>query len=147
MGGGGSKYKMVSSLGSSKGGSAALYFGLKHRFSEIYAGACQFKVGNYIGIFHKDDNYYPKLMGNIPLEEGIVILNNKFEKMVKSRANCATEINLLYSTQEHTYEDDIIHLLKMLNKFNISHNDQIESFPSHSMIGLYMSRFCKDHFK
>ena len=139
-------YSKVVSLGSSKGGSAALYFGIKHRFDIVYAGACQFKVGVYIAIFHKEDNYYPLLMGAIPEEEGIKILNDKFNHILEENTNSQTIVRLVYSTKEHTYEDHIIHLTNKLDECNISHEDQIESFPEHSMIGKYMSELCKRDF-
>lgn len=140
-------YVTVSSLGSSKGGAAAIYFGLKHKFDEIYSGACQFRVGNYMGIFHKEDGYYPKLMGGIPEEIGIPLLNDKYEKMIENCTNCKTIIHLIYSTEEHTFIDDIEPLIRKLDECNIKHVDQIEKFPEHSMIGQYVSSMCKNTFK
>lgn len=140
-------YSKIVSFGSSKGGSAALYFGIKHHFYQIYCGACQFKVGDYIAIFHKDDNYYPKLMGNIPEEEGIKILNGKFERILEDNMSSNTSVYLVYSTAEHTYDDHIIPLLKKLDGCNIMHKDQIETFPQHSMIGQYMKEICIKEFK
>lgn len=140
------KYSIVVSLGSSKGGSAALYFGLKHKFNEVYSGACQYKVGNYIAIFHKKDNYYPHLMGDIPEEEGIRLLNEKFQNILEENQNSKTKIHLVYSTEEHTYDDDIIHLVKKLNECKINHEDKIYNFPEHCMIGKYMIELCKQAF-
>lgn len=53
---------------------AAIYFGLKYRFNEIYAGACQYRVGDYIGIYYKEDGYCPLLMRNVYEFEGIALL-------------------------------------------------------------------------
>lgn len=120
---------------------------MKHGFNEIYAGACQYKVGNYIGIFHSADDYYPKLLGSIPTEAGIALLNNKFEAIFESKKDCQTVVFLLYSTEEHTYVDDIVPLIQKLKEHNITYKEQIEKFPNHSMIGLYMSNFCKTNFR
>lgn len=141
------RYSKIFSFGSSKGGSAALYFGIKHSFNQIYCGACQFRVGDYIAIFHKDDDYYPKLMGKIPQEEGIKILNGKYERVLEDNKCSKTNVYLVYSTAEHTYDDHIIFLLKKLDECNIMHKDQIETFPQHSMIGQYMKVICKNEFK
>ncbi len=116
-------YSKIVSFGSSKGGSAALYFGIKHKFNQIFCGACQYRVGNYIAIFHKDDDYYPKLMGNIPEEEGIKILNGKYERILEDNKGSNTMIRLVYSTKEHTYDDDIIHLIKKMDDCFIKHED------------------------
>ena len=140
-------YSRIVSLGSSKGGSAALYYGIKHNFNEIVCGACQYRVGDYIAIFHKDDGYYPLLMGNIPKGEGIRILNDKFDNLLKAHTNSPTIIKLLYSTEEHTYEEHIKPMLCKLEECNIKHEDQIESFPSHSMIGQFMTKYVKSNFR
>ena len=139
-------YSKIVSFGSSKGGSAALYFGIKHNFNQIFCGACQYRVGDYIAIFHKDDDYYPKLMGSISEEEGIEILNGKFERLLEENKGSNTIIRLVYSTKEHTYDDDIVHLIKKLNDCNIIHEDQVEEFLEHSMIGKYMIELCKREF-
>lgn len=59
------KYDYIATFGSSKGGSSAIYFGLKYHADEIYAGACQYQVGDYLGIYHAKSNndYYEKVMG------------------------------------------------------------------------------------
>lgn len=61
------KYDHIATFGSSKGGSSAIYYGLKYHVDEIYAGACQYRVGDYLGIYHEMSNsgYYEKVMGGI----------------------------------------------------------------------------------
>lgn len=62
--------------------------------------------------------------------------------MIEINANSKTIVNLLYSKAEHTYEDHIVYLIKKLDECNIKHNDQIEDFPEHSMVGNYMKLLC-----
>ncbi|MEG0297882.1 MAG: hypothetical protein RR620_14275, partial [Clostridium sp.] len=42
------EFKDVITVGSSKGGTAALYYGLKYNFGNIIAGAPQYKIGSYL---------------------------------------------------------------------------------------------------
>lgn len=97
------QYAKIATFGSSKGGTSAIYFGLKHHVDEIYAVV---------------------------------------KKQIESNVNSDTIIHLLYSKNEHTYEDHIIHLIKKLDECNIKHIDQVEDFPEHSMIGDYMKLLC-----
>ena len=70
-----------------------------------------------------------------------------FDDILDKNTNSKTRIKLVYSTKEHTYDDHIIHLIKKLDECNIVHEDQIEEFPEHSMIGKYMTELCKQEFK
>ena len=136
------KYARIATFGSSKGGSAAILFGLKHHVDEIYAGACQYLIGDYLGIYHEKSKsgYYKKVMGGNAL--GMNVLNDAIKKQIESNVNSNTIVYLLYSMDEHTYEDHIIHLIRKLDECNIKHIDQRESFPEHSMIGNYMKSIC-----
>ena len=49
------KYREIITLGSSKGGTAAIYYGLKNNVDLVFAGACQYRVGDYLSRYH-----YPK---------------------------------------------------------------------------------------
>lgn len=141
------KYDYVVTFGSSKGGTSAIYYGLKYHVNEVYAGACQYHVGDYLGIYHEKSNsgYYEKVMGlDNPL--GIKILNSVFERQIEININSKTVVNLLYSKAEHTYEEHIVDLIKKLDECNIKHNDYIEDFFEHSMVGNYMKLLC-DKFK
>lgn len=137
------QYAKIATFGSSKGGTSAIYFGLKHHVDEIYAGACQYLLGDYLGIYHEKSNsgYYKKVSG-VGKTLGIDALNAVVKKQIESNVNSDTIIHLLYSKNEHTYEDHIIHLIKKLDECNIKHIDQVEDFPEHSMIGDYMKLLC-----
>ena len=41
-------FKNVISVGSSKGGTAALYYGMKYNYGNIIVGAPQYKIGTYL---------------------------------------------------------------------------------------------------
>ena len=142
------KYSKVITFGSSKGGSAALYFGLKHHVDEVYAGACQFYVGNYLGVYHekKHSGYYKKVMADINIAKGVHLLNETFRNILKQNTNTKTIVHLIYSIEEHTYPDHIKPLIKELDECHIKHIDQRETFPVHSMIGDVMKKICLTHF-
>ena len=137
-------YNKIVTFGSSKGGSSALYFGLKHHFDEVYAGACQYRVGDYIGIYHElnQNGYYKRVMGDMEKNKGICLLNGCYERIIEENNSTKTVIHLLYSKCEHTYKDHIIHLISKLDQYNIQHIDIIEQFSQHSMIGNYMKSLC-----
>lgn len=78
---------------------------------------------------------------------GIPELNAKMETMLDSHRNTPTLINLIYSKNEHTYEDHIVHLIKKLDDCSIRHIDKVESFTEHSMIGNFMKAICQNAFK
>ncbi len=42
------KYSKVVTLGTSKGGTAALYYGLTCHATDIIVGACQYRIGSYV---------------------------------------------------------------------------------------------------
>ncbi|MPM89884.1 hypothetical protein SDC9_136999 [bioreactor metagenome] len=82
--------------------------------------------------------------GNV---DGVKVLNDCYKRIVDDNKNSQCIVYLVYSTKEHTYEDHIVHLIKKLDESNIHHEDQIETFPEHSMIGNYMKELCSLRFK
>lgn len=53
------KYRNVYTAGTSKGGTAALYFGLKHKVKAVFSGACQYNLGTYLSC----EKHLPIFMG------------------------------------------------------------------------------------
>ena len=142
-------YNKLYTCGSSKGGTAAVYYGLKNNVDVIVAGACQYRVGDYLSRHqHKEHPHLWKLVvGEEIDEEWVKILDEKLEKMIEMRKDSQSFIKLIYSTEEHTYPEHVIHLIEKLDACGIHHEDQIESFPSHSMIGNTFKKAIIDYFK
>ena len=133
------KYTSVVTVGSSKGGTAALYYGLKINADQILAGACQYHVGDYLSRYQWEEHpeQWRAVVGEEPTQEWIDILDNKMPHMIKAHKGNKTRIFLLYSTQEHTYPEHVKPLIEQLDACGIAHEDQVEQFPEHEMIGGY----------
>ena len=141
-------YKEVITLGGSKGGTSAIYYGLKNNFDLVFAGACQYMVGDYLAKHQYVSKpwQWEKVVGGEPTKEWIDILNQKLEKMIDAHKNTKTIIKLVYSTEEHTYPEHLAFLIKKLDECNIQHDDHIESFTKHSMSGLYLKQDIEKYF-
>lgn len=141
-------YERVITIGSSKGGTAAIYFGLKLHAAAVYAGACQYRVGQYLSQYQysKHPEYWQAVVGGSITKEWVDKLDNKLANMIRQRTGCSTRLYLLYSTNEHTYEEHILPLLAMLNECSILHEDYIEHFPKHSMVGDYFKVILSKRF-
>lgn len=130
-------YKTIITIGSSKGGTAAVYYGLTLKATMVIAGACQYRVGDYLSRHQYKE--HPEQWRAVVDEElssrWIKILDEKLEDMIEQNSGTKTKFRLIYSNKEHTYPEHIRPLIDKLNECSIEHEDQIESFPEHSMIG------------
>lgn len=139
------KYNRVIMVGSSKGGSCAVYYGLKCGANEIYAGACQYFIGNYLNIpIHK--KIFFSMMGDNAGDKEKEILNNKLQNLIFSHVNLSATINLLYSKdeEEKTFQTDMYFLIEDLKKNGYSVSEKVETFTKHADIGIYFPGFVLD---
>lgn len=137
-------YKHLYTAGTSKGGTAAIYYGLKLGAQSVYAGACQYYIGTYlsrsehIAILHT-------MMGTSNNEK-INFLNDKLKTLIKEKENSRININLLYSKDEveQTFQNDMYYLISDLKKYNIPVFEKNIYFLKHNDIGKYFPSFIMD---
>ena len=80
------------------------------------------------------------MIGGEPTQEWIDILNRKMSDMIEAHRNSRTVVRMIYSTEEHTYPDDIVHILKKFDECGIRHEDTVEKFTYHPHNGRYVKR-------
>lgn len=91
-------FSNVISVGSSKGGSAAIYYGLKYNFGNVIAGAPQYKIGTYLSDLSISD-YALDIFGEISDCNRI-----KYNNLIRLAANTRTKIYLLTSDGDNQYK-------------------------------------------
>lgn len=143
------QYTSVITVGSSKGGTAAIYYGLKINADRILAGACQYYVGDYLSRYQWEEHpeQWQAVVGGEPTKEWIDLLDRKMPDMIEAHRDSKTPIFLLYSTEEHTYPEHMKPLIEQLDACGISHEDQVERFPVHDMVGGYFREALKVRFR
>lgn len=128
-------------IGSSKGGYAALYFGIERKNSIIIIGAPQYNLGNYLSIpNHKEILEY--IMGDTS-KESIDILNKLMkDKLTNNREN-NNKIYLHYSSEEETFNSDLKFLVDDLNenKLNVSYDKKY--YKNHSELTNFFPEYIK----
>ncbi|CUP47935.1 accessory Sec system protein Asp2 [Clostridium baratii] len=130
-------FKNIISAGSSKGGSAALYYGLKYNFGEIIVGSPQYKIGTYLCDLSIKD-YANEIFGSYSISNRV-----KYDNLINLiiKKNQYTNINILTGLGDHQYKrvfkefEDEAEILKLkLNEklIDISSHDEIsKKFPEY----------------
>lgn len=114
--------------------------------TDIYSGACQYYAGNYL----KTKEHLPILkamMGDLKINTAVNIVNRMLPDMIKQSTGSYSRIHLLYSKNEHTYDEHIYYLIKDLKKYNISFDEKVEEFEDHNEVGKYFSPWIVDNLK
>ena len=135
-------YESIITVGSSKGGTCAIYFGLMFNASHIYAAACQYLIANYLNT----EDLRPILkgmIGNTYSEADLQKLNYMMHDHLRQHENANSVIHLLYSPKEHTYNEHIVFLIQDLKEFNIPFVEQVEQFENHGDVGSYFVPYLK----
>lgn len=135
------KYKKIIGVGSSKGGTAALIFGLKMKFDAIIIGACQYKIGNYLNCPY----YYKTLQALTGMEsvsdKAIEKLNNVIKNILIQNRKTSTEIWFHYSIKEHTYSEQIKELLQDLRENEYVLHEDVSTYLEHNDVAKYFPGF------
>ncbi|MGW7031726.1 hypothetical protein ACWGFX_31770 [Streptomyces xanthophaeus] len=110
-------------IGSSKGGSAALYFGLKYGARNIVTSVPQFLIGTYV---QEGIPGAAKLMMGDVTERHVRVLDSVLPDLVRSGANRSANIYLISSPQDAQYERQVepfLGLFQGYENFNFLFND------------------------
>ena len=142
----GGNFKHLITVGSSKGGTCAIYYGLMFRASHIYSAACQYYVGNYLNT-EKHMPILKGMLGENYSENDFNSLNNMMHNQLEKFKNAQTLVHLLYSENEHTYREHIVFLLQDLARYKIPFVKTIEEFKEHNEVGAYFIPFLKKELK
>ncbi len=128
--------------GSSKGGYAAMYFGIQDNNSTIIAGSLQHLLGNYITSNERmSTNLMSYVMGKEYNQDDINYLNILLKDTINEHKQNTCDIYLHYSDSEYTYKDHMVHLLTDLNDCGIVYQEDIAHYKGHDELALYFPPF------
>ncbi|MBE6054131.1 MAG: hypothetical protein E7212_09505 [Clostridium sartagoforme] len=141
------KFKNIISIGSSKGGTAALYYGMKYNFGNIIVGAPQYKIGTYL-MDLSIKTYADEIFGDRSIASRI-----KYDNLIRLISNSKSKIFLLTSDGDKQYErvlksfeyvSEELSLNLKIDKCNINnHNDIAKEFPNY--LESKLSQILKDN--
>ncbi len=125
--------------GSSKGGWAALNFGVKYPNARIIAGAPQYYLADYLAVHGTVALDYITNIGDDAEKQ---ILNHYLENNLLQNEYYATQkIYFHYSDNEHTYEEHVQDLLATLYQKGYEVHEERMSYTNHWDISRYFPAF------
>lgn len=130
----------VITIGSSKGGSAALYFGLMLDAQYVVIGAPQYKIGSYLAT----DAHLPilkALCGEVS-DSKIEMLDTLIKTEIVNHRGNGTKVAIHYSPLEHTYKDQIKDMIIDLraNGYCVE-EDNAYSYTNHGDVAKYYGTY------
>lgn len=139
------RYKYIYTAGSSKGGTAALLFGLPLEANAIIVGACQYNLGTYL---HREDHemIFYDMMGKNAGDKECDMLNHLLPDLLEKHRGSRTVVHVLYSKKEKTYERQIVDLLAKLKECEIQTIEREEFFEKHELVGPPFRTYLLNYF-
>ena len=131
------KIKKKISIGSSKGGSAAIYYGLRYDFDVIIAGAPQFHIGSYLKKVKSANNVLEFMAGSQD-EESVDYIDNIVKNAIKSKKKkCTSKVIICVGKSDPHYQNHSVPLIDALEKSKISVILDFLNYTEHSAIGKF----------
>lgn len=130
----------VITMGSSKGATAALYFGMKYSLGHVIAGGMQTKVGDYLWLNKYTRDTVLKLITSGNEENDRRYLNRFFDKIFfNPRKN--TEYNIHGGSGDYHFINYGKPFIDNLDKCKIPYNIDVQDYSDHGLIGSYYTPF------
>lgn len=137
--------KTIMSCGSSKGGYAALYYGIKYGFDNIVAASPQFLLGDYL-LKETNTNNVATFMSGSDTEKDIEFLNGIMRnEILKSKNNPNIFIHL--GERERHYRLHVKPMLKLLEDSGFKYEIDLGDYSEHNDVGKYYPSILKNKVK
>ncbi|MGG0237435.1 hypothetical protein [Bacillus rhizoplanae] len=136
--------KNIITCGSSKGGTAAVYFGVKYNLGHVIAGGMQIKVGDYLySLGGYPTNTVLKLITGESGEAGRDYLNKFYEDSLLG-GEIKTNLNLHGGTGDYHYREHVLPFTERLKQMDIPFVLDVQNYSSHGEVGKYFASFLID---
>lgn len=124
------EFKNIISIGSSKGGTAALYYGLKYNFGSVIIGAPQYKIGSYLSDLSVKQYAYD-IFGEINHINRI-----KYDNIIRlcCPKNSNTNIYMITSEGDKQYKKVLREFIEVSKEFNLNLQVQMCEITNHAEI-------------
>ena len=133
--------QIIITCGSSKGGTAALLYGLKLGVKYVCIGAPQYYIGKYLN----DERHIKILQSMLPsnyTKQDIEALNEVLQHSIRI-CNNKPIIYIHYSKNEHTYKEHIRDMITALRLNDFSIYENIENYENHKDVAIYYPPYLK----
>lgn len=135
-------------VGSSKGGYAALYFGLDEVDSTIVSGAPQYLLGDYLNrTDYNRKNCLKYIVGEEITVEKIDLLNNLLKNKIEQSTNQQNKIYLHYSVRDGMYMKHIQFMIDDFKKHGYSMELDEEKYTDHADVSLFFPSYLANTIK
>ena len=131
-------YSDIISCGSSKGGTAAIYFGYKYSFGNIISGGPQIYINKYLEMFDHTKSTLEFMIGD---KSNCEKLDEQILSILQPKMK--TKLQLFSSKSDWQYESHIIPFIEKLNQNKLDYELTMSDYPSHGEIGSYFALFLK----
>ncbi|MFD4555432.1 hypothetical protein ACFWP5_14125 [Streptomyces sp. NPDC058469] len=105
----------VTLWGSSKGGSAALHFGLRYGFRNIVASVPQLRIGTFVRDVYPETGRH--MLGEAMADDNVRVLDAVLPDLLASGANAEANLYLVSSPQDEQYSTQVEPFLGLLQRY------------------------------
>ncbi|KMT58653.1 Two component regulator three Y domain-containing protein [Listeria fleischmannii 1991] len=140
------KYRKVICVGTSKGGYAALYYGLKLKANAVIAGAPQYFLGDYLTDIPEKNPTYKGMVGEKEAYS-VPYLNRLLQDKVLEEPKFPIDFYIHYSCNEHTFREHIADLIQDLKASGYPLTLDEQKYYKHQEVAYYFPPFLKRTLK
>ncbi|MEH7483141.1 hypothetical protein V7157_19155 [Neobacillus drentensis] len=127
--------KNILAMGSSKGGYAALYYGIKYSFGKIVAAAPQTFLGNFLQSFTQD---MVEDMTNYREKADILFLNQKLFCLLEGKRTYP-DIHLLVGSKDNHLQNHLLPFINKLKQMKVEYKYEVIEGYGHNALALFQN--------
>lgn len=137
----------IISCGSSKGGYAALYYGIKYGFNHIIAGSPQTLLAEYL-LKHTNTGDVAEFIAGGIEEEHVNFLNNVlFDTVGKHQQDNKPNIYIHVGKGEYHYKTHVLPFIELLNKYHYPYHLDLGDYDTHADVAKYFPSYLENTIK
>lgn len=136
-------YRQIICVGTSKGGYAAMYFGLKLGADAIISGAPQYFLGKYLTDIPEKKETFEGMVGKSGIYS-VSYLDGILRNKIYEKKGSQTDFYLHFSTKEHTYNEHIADLIKDLKQQDYRLVLDKQEYVKHQEVAHYFPPFLRE---
>jgi hypothetical protein len=135
-------HKNVIMAGSSKGGFAALYFGIKYSAGAVIAGGPQSRLGTYLVDESKQTDIAEYVAGGSGNPDGL-FLNRLMEAVLEQPADVSPAIHLYVGSKDDHFRNHVLPLYEVLKNKGFQASLKVEEEVNHADLKVYFPFYLK----